>query len=182
VVFSSGSTYICQGGGNPFGATAPASVVVFQPGSLYRIDVYAVPSLAGRTYGNFEMNYPGMITVTGSAAVSIENFTASQGWFYFNLTGNPGHSIKGNIHVASVATLVFSPSPAGTVNLNGIAPQAITGTGALIAGQNSTFIISNPAGVTVSADAELNNVTISGGGMFSVAPDATVMLAGDLVN
>lgn len=181
VVFDSGSVYVCEAGGNPFGATAPASVVVFRPGSLYRIDAYAVPSLAGRTYGNFEMNYPGMITVTGNAAVSIGNFTASRGWFYFNLTGNPGHSIKGNIHVASVATLVFSPSVAGTVNLNGTSPQVISGTGALLTGQNSTLVISNSTGVTFSTyDAELNHVNVTDNGIFTVSPGSAVMISGNL--
>ena len=181
VVFDSGSVYICESGGNPFGASAPASVVVFRTGSLYRLDAYAVPSLAGRTYGNFEMNYPGMITVTGNAAVSIDNFTATRGWFYFNLTGNPGHSIKGNIHVASVATLVFSPSVAGTVNLNGTSPQSITGTGALLTGQNATLVISNSTGVTFSTtDAELNHVNVTENGMFTISPGSTVMLSGNL--
>ena len=182
VVFSSGSSYICQAGGNPFGAAAPSSVVVFQAGSLYRLDAYAVPSFGGRTYGNFEMNYTGLITVTGSSAVSIDNFTASQGFFYFNLTGNPGHSIKGNILVSAVATLVFSPSIAGTVNLNGTSLQTISGTGAIIAGQNSTLVIGNSAGVTLSADAELNHLTISNGALFTVSPNATLTVAGNLIN
>jgi hypothetical protein len=182
VVFSSGSTYICQAGGNPFGAAAPSSVVVFQAGSLYRLDAYAVPSFGGRTYGNFEMNYTGLVTVTGSSAVSIDNFTASQGFFYFNLTGNPGHSIKGNIFVSAVATLVFSPSSPGTVNLNGTTPQTISGTGAIFTGQNSTVVIGNSAGVTLLADAELNNLTISNGARLTISPNATLTVVGDLVN
>jgi hypothetical protein len=182
VVFSAGSAYVCQAGGNPFGAAAPASVVVFQPGSLYRIDAYAVPSFGGRTYGNFEMNYAGSITATGSSAVSIDNFTASQGTFYFNVTGTPGHSIKGNIFVANVATLIFAPATAGTLLLNGTVPQAISGSGSIMAGAFSTLVMGNSSGVTLNMDARLNNLTISSGGVFTIAPDAELTVTGEMVN
>ena len=182
VVFNSGSVYVCQAGGNPFGATAPASVVVFQPGSLYRIDAYAVPSFGGRTYGDFEMNYPGSITATGSSAVSIDNFTASQGTFYFNTTGSPGHSIRGNVFVAGVATLIFAPATAGTVVLNGTGPQTMSGTGSVMAGPFSTIVFSNSSGVTLNMNATFNNVTISPGGLFTVAANAELTVNGNLVN
>ncbi|MCX6269268.1 MAG: hypothetical protein NTW16_18270 [Bacteroidetes bacterium] len=182
IVFSAGSTYVCQAGGNPFGAAAPASVVVFQPGSLYRIDAYAVPSFGGRTYGNIEMNYSGSITATGSSAVSIDNFTASQGTFYFNVTGTPGHSIKGNIAVAKVATLIFAPATAGTVRINGTAPQIISGSGSFISDPFSTLVFSNITGVTLNMNARLNNVTIAAGGRFTIAPHVELTVTGELIN
>jgi hypothetical protein len=182
IVFNSGSIYACLGGGNPFGAAAPASVVIFQPGSLYRIDAYAVPSFGGRTYGNFEMNYPGSITATGSSAVSIDNFTASQGTFYFNMTGAPGHAIRGNIFIAGVATLIFGPSSAGTVVLSGVLPQTISGTGSIMAGPFSTLLLSNSSGISLNMNATLNNVTIGTGGLFIIAADAALTVNGNLVN
>jgi hypothetical protein len=182
VLFNAGSTFVCMAGGNPFGAAAPSSVVIFQAESLYRIDAYAVPSFGGRTYGNFEMNYPGSITATGSSAVSIDNFTASQGTFYFNVTGTPGHSIKGNIFVASVATLIFAPAVAGTVLLNGNAPQNISGTGSIMSGSFATLIVNNPSGVTLNMNATLNNLNISSGGLFTIAPGAELTVNGNLVN
>ena len=182
VVFHSGSVYVCQAGGNPFGATAPASVVVFQPGSLYRIDAYAVPSFGGRTYGNFEMNFPGSVTASGSTAVSIDNFIVSQGTFYFNTTGSPGHSIKGNIFVANVATLIFAPTSSGTVMLNGTSPQTISGSGSVMAGTLSTIVFSNNSGVTLNMNATLNNVTITAGGLFTISPSAELTVNGELVN
>lgn len=181
VVFNSGSVYICQAGGNPFGATAPSSVVVFRPGSLYRVDAYAVPSFGGRTYGNFEMNYPGSITVTGSSAVSIGNFTASQGTFYINMTGAPGHSIKGNIFIAGVATLIIAPATAGTVMLNGSIPQTISGSGSFMAGPFSTLVFSNSAGVTLDMNATFNNLTITNGGSFTISPGRELTVNGDLI-
>jgi hypothetical protein len=182
VVFSSGSTFISAAGSNPFGAAAPASVVVFQPGSLFRVDAYVVPSFGGRTYGNFEMNYPGLITATGSAAVIIDNFTASQGNFYFNMTGSPGHSIRGNITVASAATVIFNPSSAGTVQLNGTSHQTISGSGTLMAGSNSTLTVGNSSGVTLNKDATFNNLTIISGGVLTIAPNAKLTVNGNLIN
>lgn len=180
VVFESGSVYSCVAGGHPFGAAAPASVVIFRPGSLYRIDAYVVPSFGGRTYGNFEMNYPGSITATGTAAVSIGDFRATQGTFYFNVTGNPGHTIRGNVTVGYAATLIFSPSSDGTVLLNGQAPQTITGTGSLMAGVKSTLVVCNPFGITLGMNADLNHLKVNGVGQFTVGTGKTLTLSGDL--
>lgn len=182
VVFCGGSTYIAMAGGNPFGAPAPSSVVVFQPGSLYRIDAYHVPSFGGRTYGNFEMNYPGMITATGNAAVAIDHFTASQGSFYFNVTGNPGHIIRGDLHVCAPATLFFSPSSSGTVHFNGNTGQTISGGGSIISGTNSRIVVNNPTGVVCQTDAELNDLIIGEGAFVEVVPEVTLTVEGDLIN
>lgn len=181
VIFQSGSTYVAMAGGNPFGAPAPASVVVFHPGSLYRIDAYHVPSFGGRTYGNFEMNYPGMITATGNAAVNIDHFTASQGSFYFNVTGNPGHVIRGNLHVCPPATLFFSPSSSGTIHFSGNESQTISGSGSVISGINSRIVIDNPSGVVCEMDTELNDLIIGEGASVVVLPDITLTVEGELV-
>ena len=182
VVFEAGSVYLSLAGGNPFGAAAPASVVVFQPSSLFRVDAYVVPSFGGRTYGDFEMNFSGLITVTGSAAVSIGNFTATQGNFYFNVTGNPGHTIRGNVQVGHLGTLFFSPSSPGTVKFNGTSAQAIGGYGSLMAGANSTLLVANPAGVKLNMQAQFQNLTIQAGAKFTVAPAGRLTVSGDLVN
>lgn len=181
VVFCDGSTYIAMAGGNPFGAPAPASVVIFQPGSLYRIDAYHVPSFGGRTYGNFEMNYPGMITATGNAAVCIDHFTASQGSFYFNVTGNPGHVIRGNLHVCAPATLFFSPSSTGTIHFSSNESQSVSGSGSIISGANSRIVIDNPSGVICQMDTELNDLIIGEGSFVDVLPEVTLTVEGDLI-
>lgn len=181
VIFQAGSTYIAMAGGNPFGAAAPASVVIFEQGSLYRVDAYHVPSFGGRTYGNFEMNYAGMVTVTGTQAVSIDHFTASRGSFYFNVTGDPGHSIKGDIYVSGLATLFFSPASSGTLHLNGAQTQSIFGTGSIISGGNSRIMADNPMGIQCLMDTELNDLTISEGTFLEVSPSATLTVEGDLL-
>src|SRR5207249_5742582 len=49
VVFASGSTFAQLAGSNPFAITAPASVVVFQTGSLFSDQMTGSPSFSGRT-------------------------------------------------------------------------------------------------------------------------------------
>jgi len=47
VIFQNGSTYVSEGGGNPFGLPQPASVSVFQKGSLYKHKTSGFPSVSG---------------------------------------------------------------------------------------------------------------------------------------
>ncbi|MDQ1639525.1 MAG: hypothetical protein QOF62_2864 [Pyrinomonadaceae bacterium] len=176
IVFASGSTYVGTGGSSPFAATQPASVVIFQTGSLFKHQSTGTPSFSGRTYANFEMNIATTLTTTGGAAVSIDNLTVTQGTLNFNMTGTPGHAIKGNISVASGATLNFSPATAATVdlkgnvdvastgtlsfnptltgnffNLSGSATQTISGAGTLtLNSANQTVVVNNANGVSLS--------------------------------
>jgi hypothetical protein len=165
VVFQAGSTYIHVSGSNPFGTGTP--VVIFQTGSLFKLTGNTTPSFNGKTYADFELDGTGYtITVTGANAVSIDNLTVTNGTLNFNMTANPGHSIKGNITVANGANLNFNPSAAGTVNLNGSALQTISGPGSINSNANSTIVIDNVAGVTQTSAATLNNVSIASGASF----------------
>src|SRR5205085_9739417 len=83
VVFANGSTFILTAGSNPFGASAPNSVVVFQSGSLYKQQNTAGLSASGRTYSNFEYNVAGTATITGTSAFVVDNLTISQGTFNY---------------------------------------------------------------------------------------------------
>ena len=119
VVFASGSTYICQGGGNPFGASQPSSVVVFQTGSLYKHKTATAPSIGGRVYANFEFDLTsGVCSGTSAVILNLDNLTVTSGTLNFGLTTN-GINIKGNISVASGATLNFNPATAGSVDIKG---------------------------------------------------------------
>jgi hypothetical protein len=157
IVFASGSTYVGQSATGPFGAAQPNSVVVFQGGSSYRQETTSTPSFSGRNYANFEMNVAGTVSVTGGAAVTLDNLTITQGTFNFNMTGTPGHAIKGNISVASGQTLNFNPASAGTVNLSGTVAQTISGSGTLTFAANQTVAINNSAGVLLN-----RNITLDG--------------------
>jgi hypothetical protein len=183
VVFASGSTFIQQAGSNPFVKAQPASVVVFQTGSLFSLQANLTPSFSGRTYANFELNSVGATpTVTGAFAVSIDNLTITQGTLNFNMTGTPGHSIKGNISVAG--TLVFNPLSAGTVNLNGSSLQTISGAGTLtINVANSTIVINNPSGISLSRDVTLNNGTLTfTSGNITTGGNTLIIGSGETVN
>src|ERR1043166_5418202 len=184
IVFASGSTFVSAAGSNPFGLTAPGSKVVFQAGSLFSHQQSATPSFSGRTYANFELNLAATtVSVTGGAAVSVDNLTVSAGTFNFNMTGAPGHAIKGNISVASGATLNVNPGTAGTVNLSGSSTQTLSGAGAFtFASALSTFVVNNANGISLSRTVTFNNGTLTltsgnittGANTLSIGPGETV--------
>jgi trimeric autotransporter adhesin len=163
IVFGTGTTFAQSAGANPFQKTQPASVVVFQTGNLFRLLQSAAPSFSGRTYANFEYNpTTGSQSPTGSAAFVCDNLTVTTGTLNIGMTGTPGHSIKGNISVASGATLTFNPASAGTMNFNGTTAQTITNAGTLtMSSANQSFVIANTASPIPSVTFN-NSQTIAG--------------------
>lgn len=191
VIFASGSTYLCQAGSNPFALSAPATVTIFQSGSLFKVIGNVTPAFSGRNYADFEVDYAGAISPTGGSAVTMNNLTITTGTLNFGVTANPGHLIKGNISVATGATLNFSPASAGTVKLAGTSAQTISGGGTISSNTFSTLEVTNAAGVTLNANATLNgtltlsgglltlgtgNLTFSATGTLSGTPSATNMI------
>lgn len=171
VVFTSGSTYLQQAGSNPFGAGQPNSVVIFQPGSLFKVTANLTPSFAGRTYGDFEMDAPGItLSPTGTAGVSIGNLTITAGTLNFNMTGpSTGlHQVKGNINVQPGAFLNFNPANAAVVSLNGGNQQVITPAGTLNTNNNITFEIANSTLVSLGAPMSLNGYLQLTNGFFAL--------------
>ena len=160
VVFQAGSLYQHVAGANPFGAAQPNSAVTFQAGSRYRLDAALTPSMAGRTYADFEYNNAGTQSVTGAAAVTMDSLVVTQGTFNLNLTG--GASVHGDVHVKSGATLGMSPASAATVSLNGSAAQAIDAQGTLTTSANATLGVNNAAGVSL-----VTNLSLGGGLSFT---------------
>jgi hypothetical protein len=178
IIFESGSAYIYYAGSNPFGASQPNSVIVFQAGSLYKHKSSASPAFSGRTYANFEMDTSLSISTTGGSAVSMNNLSINSGTLNFNMTGTPGHSIKGNISVANGATLNFNPLTAGTVNLNGTSGQTISGAGTInSSGTLSTINIANASGVQLNAAAKFNNLATTSG-TITVSSGASLITTG----
>ncbi len=181
VIFSGGSTYLQQAGSNPFGAGQPNSVVVFQPGSLFKVMANLVPSFSGRTYADFEMDAPGVtLSPTGSSPVSIDHFTITNGTFNFNMTGPSSgtHQIHGNITVQAGSILNFNPSSASKLSLSGTTAQEITVNGALNPNTNLTLQISNPAGVTLNSPLSLNgNLELINGSLRLGANDLSLSTA-----
>jgi hypothetical protein len=176
VVFASGSVYVQQGGSNPFGAGQPSSVVVFQTGSLYRIEGNFTPSLSGRTYANLELNSSvAPISGSGTAVLNIDDLTITQGSFSIGMTGT--FNIRGNIAVASGATLILAPSPAGTLTLSGASSQSISNSGTLTFGTNQSVTVNNASGVTLNTDVALGTaatLTLTNGNIILGNSNLTV--------
>ena len=166
VVFASGSTFNQIAGSSPFGLTQPASKITFQTGSLYKLSVANAPGLAGRTYANFEYDAAGAASGTGGTAYSIDNLTVTQGTLNLNVT--VASSVKGNISVASGATLTFSPASAAAVNLNGAGVQTISNAGTLTVAANANLTV--VSGSTVSFGTSI----ITGAGTFTAASGSTL--------
>ncbi len=176
IIFSAGTIFLQSAGANPFGLTQPLSKVIFNTGSLYIFqDPSGTPSFSGRTYANFQFTGSGApSTCVGGNAVSINNFNVTSGTINVNMTGTPGHSIKGNVSVAAGATLNFAPATVGTINLNGTAAQAITNSGTITFAVNEAVTINNPAGVIINNNITLNDLVTFTAGIVTV-PNPTVL-------
>lgn len=132
--FLSGSAYYQGGtkagvrnggtGTNPFGLTAPNSLVVFDSGSSYTT-WDSIPAISGRTYGNFEWRNSVAQTVGGGGVWTVQNDltvgpsgTVGQG--NMNMTGQSGTiTILGDL-IVEPAGMIFNatPSPAGATYWN----------------------------------------------------------------
>jgi hypothetical protein len=161
VEFHAGSLYQHIAGSTPFGPNQPNSVVTFHAGSRYRLDGAIGPSMAGRTYGDFEYNNAGTQSPAGTPAVILDSLIITQGTFNLNLTG--GASIHGDIHVKPAATLSFSPaSGTPSFSMSGSAPQSIDVQGTMSTNTFAVLNVNNSAGVTLAT-----NLTLVGGLSFT---------------
>ncbi len=152
VIFQNGSICETFEGSNPFGG-AGVNITTFQAGSLFRYsdpNVATSPSVSGRTYSNFTWNANKTTSIAAASSFICDSLTVTVGTFNLNLQGTPtpDHSIRGNINVASGATLTFSPSVSGTVNMNSGSTQIIWGAGTFSV--NSNAILDINAGTTAS--------------------------------
>ena len=86
VVFQAGSTYLQQSGASPFG-TAAQQVAVFQPGSLYRINLANVNLAAGgRAFANVEYQTSGIGQMSGTADCTMDSLVVKSGTLQLNLS------------------------------------------------------------------------------------------------
>jgi hypothetical protein len=147
--FENGSTYVGLAGSNPFGAGQPNSVVVFQSGSLYSFQQNAAPSFSGRTYANFEINAATYSqTSAGGNPFTVDNLTVTAGVAHLQLTNV---TIKGNVSVASGATLDFNPAAVAAIGFSGTSAQTVTNSGTLTFNNLSNITVGNTAGVSLNS-------------------------------
>ncbi|MDW8436941.1 MAG: T9SS type A sorting domain-containing protein [Chloroherpetonaceae bacterium] len=176
VVFQSGSIYNQGAGANPFGASAPSSVVVWQPGSLYRFTAPSgAPSLSGRTYANFEYALSQTLDAPGTAGLTVASLTVTSGTFNINLTG--GVAINGNVSVASGATLGFNPPSANTLTFGG-SSQSLTNNGTITFGSNTNVTVAASSTLTLNSPITVTgNVTANG-----TVTGSTLFVGGSVTN
>lgn len=182
-IFEAGSTFIQNEGNAPFALAAPNSKVVFQTGSLYKLQYNLSIALAGRTFADVEINNPGInATSTGNGTVNIDNLTITDGTWNINLSGASAVvNIKGNISVAAGEVLTFSPLVSSTINFNGsTSSQTINNLGTLTFGANAAVVIANTAptpSVTFNqAQTIAGSMTVNAGSIL--ATSATLTLSG----
>jgi endonuclease I len=181
VSFAAGSAYILEAGLPPFGAASPASVVVFQSGSLYKHKANSAPSLPGRTYANFELDSPAFNqSVTAGATVcTIDNLTVTNAVLAgFDFPG--GCTIRGNLTV-NAGTLRFNPLP-GILKFDGTGAQLISGAGTLEAGAGCTLTVGTTSSTVLNRNLTLGkDIQILQGGTFTVNPGMTLTVGGEAV-
>jgi hypothetical protein len=183
----SSSTWAVNSGGNYIhnttsGISTPLNAATINSGSTFTYRGSGTPSLipassfSNRTYhnltfesssGNWTMNN---LTAATSLIINGNLSVGSGVTVNYNNTGTPGNSIKGNITVSG--TLNFSPSSAGTVNLNGSSTQTISGSGTFTTGANSTLLV----GATSTIDFGATNA-IAGSGTFTTSSGSTLITA-----
>jgi uncharacterized repeat protein (TIGR02543 family) len=181
VVFQSGSLYAQASGANPFGATAPSTVVTFQPGSRFRLDATLTPSMSGRNFGDFQLNTGGAVSPNGANAFTMDSLIITQGTLNLgSLTG--GGTIRGDITVKPGATLTSSPASAGPiVTLGGSSTQTIGVLGTFGTNGFSAFVLNNPAGVALSTALTLNgSLSITSGKIMTGSNVLAISSTGSL--
>ena len=179
VIFQNGSICETFEGANPFGNPG-VNIVTFQTGSLFRYsdpNPVTLPSTGGRTYANFEYNASKTANCQGTPSAFVcDDLTATVGTINIALEGTPGHSVKGNITVAAVATLTFSPDittpTSGTVNMSKAGTQNISGAGTF--NVNNLVTLDINAGTTASLQ---KNMGVNSTG--NIAVNGTLILTGE---
>jgi hypothetical protein len=158
VIFASGSTFIQKIGTNPFQKSAPASVVVFQAGSLFSIQGNPATSFSGRAYADLEINSASFNqSVNGASPLTISNLNVLKGTLNLGLNQ---FNQKGNVTVTANATLNIS----GTNFFNGAAEQIISGGGAFGFGPGAAITIANGSTLTLNLQ---TNLVLGGGILFT---------------
>ncbi|MGG9960941.1 hypothetical protein [Ferruginibacter sp. SUN106] len=176
IVFNTGTTFIQKAGANPFALTQPASKVVFNTGSLFKVQQILFLSFSGRTYANLEIDFPAFNqSVTGVNPLNINNLLITQGTLSLNLTG--GINIKGNTSVSAGQVLNFNPASAGTVSFNGAILQTISNSGTITFNSNEAINFSNAAGVKINSNISFNSIVNFISGIVTVTDPAVLTLS-----
>ncbi len=166
MTFENGSTFVQNGGSNPFGATAPNSVVSLAPSSTFKVNGTGTITAGGRIYGNLEFNNAGYTAASTATTASIinGNLTVNMGAPIFTAAG--GMEIKGNITVAAGASIKFGSASVCLLKLNGSTEQVITNNGTITfdpAAPTTQLTLDNTAGARLVGDLKVTKILLTNG-------------------
>ncbi|MES2431396.1 MAG: autotransporter-associated beta strand repeat-containing protein [Bacteroidota bacterium] len=192
IVFQTGTKLTLIKGDDPFGGAA-FTQVVFNTGSTYELQdaTASQHNFDGRTFADFIYNASTTSAGNfGSAGLSFDNITVLQKTFNIHETGTLNH-IKGNVTVATGATIKFNPASSSTFLFDGATTQTLTlqGTGIWTYGacsSNQNFTVTNTVGVVLASTIpmatgtfQINSGGILDAGLFSITALANTCTGSD---
>lgn len=189
ITFNSGAIYEFNDGGNPFGFAQPDSKVIFNSGSIYK-HKYAPtpPSLAGRTYGDFEFDVTSGTSTVASGSASpvvctMDNLKVISGTLLINCSFNSlpvNINLKKDLLVSAGASFSYDPTTstaASTISFNAATIQQLINvapTGAVTFGRYSTVKLDNSFAtvpqLTVQSNIDINGALDITQGTIDLAP------------
>ncbi|MGH7725303.1 MAG: putative Ig domain-containing protein [Candidatus Eiseniibacteriota bacterium] len=182
VVFESGSTYTHKAGATPFGLVQPAAKVTFESGSLVRQLTNFGFSLAGRTFGDLEVNFGSLTVVVLGAGppTVVDNLSVQFGGINFiPSSATSTLDVRGSITVGSNGFLELAPTGTGVavLDMNGSGLQTIASNGVLTLESGSDLRITNPAGVVLGSLVHSDGaVSLTGGNVTTTFPASPLSL------
>jgi hypothetical protein len=192
VVFASGSQYVHNAGSNPFGASAPNSVIVFQAGSEAVFRTATGYDASGRTYANLTIDNNTTISGSGGSSFQFQTLTVNSGSMFTHAgSGTAAVTIKGDLTSAGSGNISIT-SGSGGINING-ATQTFGGGGGSGTIMLNAGAAANPITVgsatTVNLVRDLNaaigtltiNGTLDQGASFNLTTGAVTIAAGGLL-
>lgn len=193
VVFASGSQYVHNAGSNPFGASAPNSVVVFQAGSEAVFRTATGYAASGRTYANLTIDNNTTISGSGGSSFQFQTLTVNSGSMFTHAgSGTAAVTIKGDLTSAGSGNISIT-SGSGGININGGTTQTFGGGGGSGTITLNAGAAANPITVgsatTVNLARDLNaaigtltiNGTLDQGASFNLTTGAITIAAGGLL-
>ena len=162
VYFEAGSSYIHNGGENPFQKSAPTSIVDFQTGSNQTFNTSTGFEVDGRSYRNLTIG--AIVSLPLTSTFSMTSLTVnSAAQFTISGTGASTINISGGITNNSNNALSLT---AGTGNLNFLSSGTIggSGTGAISLFGTGAGYVNVATGVTLTVQKSLNfaNLNLTG--------------------
>ena len=197
VVFASGSSFYFSNGSNPFAASAPNSVVIFQQGSTYYHRSSGTPSFSGRKYANYTQQYNGNSTNNFSRPVEFYSVQIDSGSLKLWNSGTTDSTIKiyGDLinNSPTGGDLLFRAGTTNPIQFLSGGTQTISGTSSGTIRLNSnitvpggtTLVLSRSINdssgtMTVSGTLDCGTNTVAGGGVGGATASVTVANGGVL--